>query len=285
MKKRLLLSLLIPLTLTSCAGKNDVSFETLFSRVMQIQNQHLHPLYKVVGSIDIAGKILTISEKDGGFYNMPNGVSYVANARYNDGFANAAADSMMMKGATDYSEDEILIFGMASRSYWLRMPMYINRDNFYALRADGTLNESCAFANLQNLIVAWHDSKGSINASNNKPYFELLDNGGFVIGGRSVRTQVCIDNYPYYMNYDEHPELDIDYVKGRHETPEWDPTFPLPCYSFNGEGYIDGRFDIRFEYSPLGWLVSESLQTADYDYNKISEGQLALFSSYSYKFS
>ena len=48
---------------------------------------------------------------------------------------------------------------------------------------------------------------------------EILPDGGFAFGGDSVRTQICIDNYPYYMNYEKH-----------HELGEWKLNRPLPCH-------------------------------------------------------
>ena len=81
---------------------------------------------------------------------------------------------------------------------------------------------------------------------------------------------MTIDNYPYYLNYDKHPELG-----------EWDELEPLPCY----KSYVDGRFDMRFEYNKDGWLVRESLKTSDYDYRKSTDAQVALRAVYTYKFS
>ncbi len=272
MKKKYLLTLLIPLVLTSC-GHTGVQLNQLISHVNKIENTNEHPYYKVVGNIDMAGRITTISEKDGTFDQMPNGETYVANARYNEGFYNPVAERMTMLGVSDYTEEDIVIYGMSSRSYWTRMPLRLHKDNFYVLK-DGKLNRSCGYSNLLYFITAWIDSYGSVNGSTNKPYYEILPGGGFAIGGDNVRTQILIDNYPYYMNYETHPELE-----------EWDPEFPLPCYSYNGGGFIDGRFNIRFVYDKNGWLQSEYVATSDYNYNSTTEGQLALKAVYSYKFS
>ncbi len=271
--KRLLLLAIVPLLLTSCKHKS-VTLAALINRINGIAHTDDHPYYKVVGSIDMNGRITEISDEDGTFVNMPTGYSYVENARYNEGFYNEVAEIMTLGGASDYSQDEIMIYGMASRSYWLRMPLRLHKDNFYGLRADGSLNMSSGYGNLRNLIVAWKDAYGSVNASNNNMYFELLSNGGFAIGGDNVRTKIYIDNYPYYMSYTRNPELG-----------EWDPDDPLPCYSFNGDGFIDGRFNIRFEYDKDGWLKREYLATSDYDYNKTIDTQLALRSVYNYQFS
>ena len=101
-------------------------------------------------------------------------------------------------------------------------------------------------------------------------FFFINRSGGFVVGGKNVRTKVTIDNYPYYLNYAKHPELG-----------EWDEFEPLPCY----KSVVDGRFDIRFEYDANGWLVSETLRTHDYDYRDSTDSQVALKSVYTYKFS
>ena len=271
--RKLLLLAVIPLLLTGCKHKS-VTFKQLLNRVNGIENTAEHPYYKVVGSIDMKGMVTEITEEDGTFTNMPNGYSYVENARYNEGFYNEVAEIMTLGGSEDYSEEEIMIYGMASRSYWLRMPLRLHKDNFYGKREDGSLNQSCGFANLRRLIVAWKDAYGSVNASTNDMYFELLSNGGFAIGGDNVRTKIYIDNYPYYMSYERHPELG-----------EWTEDDPLPCYSYNGDGFIDGKFNIRFVYDKDGWLKSEYLATSDYDYNKTIDSQLALRSVYNYQFS
>ena len=273
MKKKALLLAIVPLLLTSCHS-HEVSFASLLAHVNKIENDNLHPYYRVNGNIDMNARVTTINDKDGLFDQMPNGETYVENARYNEGFYCPKAERMSMDGISTYKEEDIVIFGMSSRSYWLRMPLRLHKDNFYVERADGTLNRSCGYANLKYLIAAWADSQGSVNPSGNLPYYEILPDGGFVIGGDSVRTKVYIDNYPYYMSYTRHPQLG-----------EWDPDDPLPCYSYNGNGFIDGRFDIRFEYDKDGWLKSEYLATTDYDYTKVSDTQLALRSVYTYKFS
>lgn len=269
MKKRTLLLSLVPLLLTSC-GTRGVPLQRLINHINNIEDTHEHPYYRVVGSIDIHGMVTEISEEDGLFDQMPNGYSYVENARYNEGFYCSKAERMMMNGLSSYTESDIVIHGMASRSYWLRMPMRLHKDNFYALKGDA-LNRSCGYANLKYLITAWADNPGSVNASYNKPYYEILPDGGFAIGGENVRTSIYIDNYPYYMSYARHPELG-----------EWDEDDPLPCYSYGTK--LDGRFNIRFVYDKDGWLKSEYLATSDYDYGKTIEAQLALRSVYTYKF-
>lgn len=116
MKKSLLLTLLIPLLLTSC-GHSGVSLDAMRAHIGKIEvtdtpEHEQHPYYKVVGSIDIAGMYSEISEDDGTFDKMPNGETYVANARYNEGFYNPAAERMTMLGISDYEEEDIVIYGI-----------------------------------------------------------------------------------------------------------------------------------------------------------------------------
>ena len=274
MKNKLVLLLLTPLLLTSCS-RNSVSFDQLKEKIDTIEDKHEHPYYRVNGSLDFNGVITEISEKDGLFDKNPNGVSYVANSRYYEGFYNAFTSDSDVE-----DESLVVIYAMASRSYWLRAPMHITKDNFYVELKDDNgevtgENPTCAHHILAYMICAWLDASGAVNASKNKPYYEILtdENGefsGFAIGGKNVRTKVTIDNYPYYLDYSRHPELG-----------EWDEYEPLPCY----KSVVDGRFDIRFEYDKDGWLQSETLQTSDYDYRNFHDSQVALKSVYTYKFS
>ena len=270
MKKKLALLLLTPLLLTSC-NQNSVSFAKLKAHIDNIADSGEHPYYRVNGALDFNGTITEISEEDGLFDKNPNGASYVANARYYEGFYNAFTSDSDVD-----NESDVVIFAMSSRSYWLRAPLRIHKDNFSVMLKDENgqdteqENPTCAHHILDYIICAWLDASGSVNASSNKPYYEILNDGGFAIGGRAIRTKVTIDNYPYYLNYAKHPELG-----------EWDEYEPLPCY----KSVVDGRFDIRFEYDKDGWLKSEMLQTVDYDYAKTIDSQVALKSVYTYKFS
>ena len=270
MKNKLVLLLLTPLLLTSC-NANSVSFSKLKAHIDQIENSGEHPYYRVNGSLDFNGIVTEISEDDGLFDQNPNGQSYVANARYYEGFYNAFTSDSDVE-----EESDVVIFAMSSRSYWLRAPLRIHKDNFYTMLKDEDGNDTkdenptCAHYILDHLICAWIDASGAVNASTNKPYYEILKDGGFAIGGSNIRTKVTIDNYPYYLNYAKHPELG-----------EWDEFEPLPCY----KSQVDGRFNIRFEYDKDGWLKSETLQTTDYDYSKTTDSQVALKSVYTYKFS
>ena len=262
--KKLALLLLAPLLLTSCS-QNAVSLKKLKAHIDKIENQYLSPYYKVVGSIDLNSMITEISDDDGLFDQNPNGESYVAHARYNDGFYLEDIESL--------DEENTVIFEMASHSYWLRMPMHITRDNFYAeyeVNGEKVENPTCAHYMLEHLITEAVGQSGSINASTNRCYYEILSNGGFAVGGRNVRSLIHIDNYPYYMDYDAHPEMG-----------EWEPDIvPWPCYQTE----IDGRFNIRFEYDKDGWLVKETLSTSDYDVRKTTDAQVALRAVYTYKF-
>ena len=230
MNKKLTLLLLTPLLLTSC-NQNSVSFAKLKAHIDNIADSGEHPYYRVNGALDFNGMITEISEEDGLFDKNPNGVSYVANARYYEGFYNEfTSDTDVMDPA------DVIIYAMASRSYWLRAPLRIHKDNFFVSSIDEkgneTENPTCAHHILDHIICAWIDASGSVNASSNKPYYEILKDGGFAIGGKNVRSKVTIDNYPFYLNYAKHPELG-----------EWDEFEPLPCY----KSVVDGRFNIRFE--------------------------------------
>ena len=81
---------------------------------------------------------------------------------------------------------------------------------------------------------------------------------------------MLIDNFPYYPDPEEHPEIGL-----------WDPEYPIPCY----KNRVNAKVNIRFEYDADGWLRKEELSTIDYDYNVNSSSQVALKAVYGYKFS
>ena len=126
MKKRLLPLFVTALTLTSC-GNSGLTVDQAKEVVANYSTDNLYPYYKVIGNLDFNNEIV---EVDATFDKEPVPTRFVPYARYNDGFFNAKADFK------DEDED-ILIYGMASRSYWLRAPMRINAKNFYAFEKDG----------------------------------------------------------------------------------------------------------------------------------------------------
>lgn len=261
MKKKSLLLLLLPLTLASC-GDKGVSFEALKKKVDGIAKVSLSPYYRVVGSLDFNNEYI---EVDATFDQQPDGEKYVPYSRFYEGFYVEMIENL--------PEEDTLIFQMASRSYWLRVPLKIDNTNFYK-KLDGRVNSSCAYDCIAHIITSWMDDGIPTNPSSSYITYELLDNGGFAIGGKAVHTKVRFDNYPAYPDPESHPEMFGPDV--------WDFDFrPLPCY----ENFVDGKFDIKFTYDKDGWLISESLQTIDYDFDSSSYSQVAMKANYYYKFS
>ena len=260
MNKKFLLLLLVPLVMTSCS--NHSTFKAVKSRVNSIEKTTEHPYYRVIGSIDYNSTYLTIDET---FDQQPKADEFVPYARYNEGFYNLQAQQIYDEATLQ--DDQIVIYMMASRSYWLRAPLKIDRENFDVAMENGKRNSTCAYANILKLIATWYGTVN--NPSNKNPYFDLLPNGGFAIGGVEMHTKFKIDNYPYYPDPKSHPE----------EVAEWDPTDPLPMYLAEAEG----RVNIRFEYDQNGWLKREYCATAGYDYNKAIKGQFAFESRYYYQ--
>ncbi len=122
MKKKLLSLLLLPLILTSCNG-GSASLASVKEKVSSFSDELLYPTYKVVGSADFNN---IITEVDREFVNEPSTTTFVPYARYNDGFYNATADT------SESDINNIIIYSLASKSYWLRAPLRINKSNFYA---------------------------------------------------------------------------------------------------------------------------------------------------------
>lgn len=128
MKKKSLFLLLIPLLLTSC-GKSGVPFATIKGLIDNIGADDLFPYYHVTGMMDFNNCVIDV---DANFTNTPKENTYVPYARYNEGFYNASLD------ITESKPENIIIYGMSSKSYWLRAPLRINKENFYKTVANTT---------------------------------------------------------------------------------------------------------------------------------------------------
>ena len=259
-KKKLLLLLTLPFTLTAC-GKY-ASFDSVKKKVDDISSDALFPYYHVVGYLDFNNEIMDV---DAVFDKTPDPEKFVPYARYNDGFYCPSAST------AEYAlgKDDTVIYAMASRSYWLRAPLRINKDNFYVEDDKGKENMTCGHYILEHIITSYVDEGGAINPSKNKMKYELLSDGGIAFVGKGSHTTFRVDNYPYYPDVATHPELE-----------EWDAEFPLPCYA----NQINAKVNVRFEYNAEGWLVKETLKTTDYNYKNASAAQIALEATYSYKF-
>ena len=260
MNRKLLLLLTLPLVITSCA-KHD-GFNAVKERVDTINKSLDHPYYRVVGSIDYNNTFLEINEV---FDKQPEADRFVPYARYNAGFYNEVAQTLYDPGTLQ--DEDIVIYMMASRSYWLRAPLKIDKENFQVLYENGKTNTTCASQNLIRLIATWY---GTVNNPSSKaPYFDLLEGGGFAIGGTEIHTRFTIDNFPIYPDPASHPT----------EVSEWDEDDPLPLYLTEAEGKVN----IRFEYDSEGWLKREVCSTIGYDFNKSTAGQFAFESLYFYQ--
>ena len=270
MKKQLLLLLVTPLALVSCSAKGT-SFEAFKEQVQHLEDTSVYPYYKVIGSLDFNNEVM---EVDATFDQTPINGQFVPYARYNDGFFNPTADMSQ-------TDSNILIYAMASRSYWLRAPMRLTKDTFYGTTIVGEKeieNRTCANYILIHTITSYLGQTGSTNPSKNQAYYELTydANGevsGFALGGRGVHTRVTLDNYPLYP--------DAHFFDPEGPYGEWDETDPLPCY----KNIINAKVDIRFEYNKDGWLIKEEMTSVGYDYNTASASQVSLRAVYSYKFS
>ena len=265
MKKQLLLLLVTPLALVSCSS-NKTSFEAFNEKVQAISDTAEYPYYKVIGSLDFNNEVM---EVEATFDQTPKSNEFVPYARYNDGFFNETADMAS-------SDENILIYAMASRSYWLRAPMRLNKETFYGKIKVGEVeieNKTCANYQLIHTITSYLGQTGSTNPSMNQAYYELLPDGGFAIGGDKVHTKVTLDNYPMYP--------DASFFDPEGPYGEWDETDPLPFY----KNTINAKVNIRFEYNAQGWLVKEEMTSVGYNFNHASASQISLKAVYSYKFS
>ena len=244
----------------SCGNK--ATAESVKAKIDAIASTPAYPYYRVVGFLDFNNEIL---EVDSTFDKTPDPTKFVPYARYNEGFYCPSAST----AESALGKDNTIIYAMSSRSYWLRAPLRLHKDNYYALDDKGKENMTCGHYIIEHIITSYVDEAGAINPSKNKMTFEELDDGGFAFVGKKTHTTFRVDNYPYYPDVAAHPELE-----------EWDAEFPLPCY----ENQINAKVNVRLEYNKDGWLVKESLKTLDYNYDKASAGQIALEATYSYKF-
>lgn len=264
MKKNVVLFALLPLLLASC-GKNHTNFNVFLEQIKAVPVTSDHPFYRVRGSLDFNNTYLQV---DSLFNKNPNGEEYVPYARYNEGFyCPTAGDNVV-----DDPED-VVIYAMASHSYWLRMPLKLDGTNFLQYLEDESENPTCAHYAFTHLVTAWIDESGAANPSSCYTYFDLLPDGGFAIGGDNVHTKFKIDNYPYYPDPAAHPEIFGPDV--------WIFDFnPRPSY----QSVVDAKVSIRFEYDKDGWLKKEELRSVDYDFSKSTDVQVACYAEYTYKF-
>ena len=262
MNKKISLLLLLPIAVTACSNGN-LSFEQMKEKVDGIEYETLYPYYAVDGYLDFNGQTTTVQKE---FTNEPSTSTFVEYARYNEGFY--CPDASVAERSTP--KEEVVIFAMASHSYWLRAPLKIDKETFYVVNEDGEENMTCAHYTLSHIITSYMDEKGSINPSDCYIYYEEDSEGNLIFGGNEVHTEFTIDNYPYYPNYATHPELG----------GEWDENDPLPCY----KNKINAKVNIKFVYNKDGWLIRETLSTIGYDYNNPTVSQVSLDAAYGYKF-
>ena len=268
MSKKAVFLLLFPLLLASCGDGGHATFEAVKAKVDTIDYAPQYPYYRVIGALDFNGEITPVDVE---FNKEPSPDSFVAYARYNEGFYCPASSANEKTAYEEYGEEEVKVYMMASRSYWLRAPMRITNENYYSLYPESKdENKTCAHYILEHIITSFVGSEGAINPSWNKMYYEVTENG-FAFGGEGVHTIVKIDNYPFYPDYEAHKEIG-----------PWSKQFnPLPCY----KNEVNLKCNIRFEYNNDGWLVKESLSSEGYDPNVVSRSQVSLVSEYTYKFS
>lgn len=344
MKRKWLLLSLAPLALASCGGAVSSTFEAIRDKIGALPSSASYPYYRVVGMMDFNNEILEVEQT---FKEAPIDGEFVPYARYNEGFYNAAMDGVEPNPA------DILIYGMASRSYWLRAPLRLTADNFYKTialdRGSGTFdglafdvnystgqigtigdeitgarlakvddshvsltymkgeeqtvlnfarsgegdpeafyagkwvsgdheldltqgtreNRTCGHYIISHLVTSYMDLDGSANPSKSVMRYQELDDGGFVFYGKAVHTNVRVDNYPYYPDYNAHPELGY-----------WDEDDPTPCY----KNTVNAKVNIRFEYDADGWLRKEEMTSLGYSYKTATDAQISLVAEYYYKF-
>ena len=335
------ISLLLPLLLASCGS--GASFEQIQKIVNDIDSGNLYPYYQVKGMLDFNNEIIEVDQI---FDKNPSANTFVPYARYNEGFY-TSLDSAEAKA-------DVKIYGMSSKSYFLRAPLRITKENFFSklgnnsgngtyngayfevryntgsigvigdmtnvtladlnetsitlkytlneedkqvvltrateykaevpyngrfvdnegnvlvLNQTERVNKTCANYLLESIITSFASEGVLYNPSSMKMTYELLPDGGFAFVGNKVHSKVYFDNYPYYPDPEKHPEMG-----------SWEASNPLPCY----KNFINGKYNVRFEYNKDGWLTKEWLETLDYNYNVASRYQASLVSTYTYKFS
>lgn len=266
MAKKFVPLLLIPLLLASC-GENSLSLAEAKEVVSHYSTETLYPYYKVFGRLDFNGDITDVDGVT--FDRTPSTTTFVPYARYNEGFYNDSIDPRS-------SDFDIVIYALASRSYWLRAPLRINSENFFAYSKNKTTgeyttseNNTCAHYILEHLITSYVGQAANANPSSMHMIMQRTPEGGMIFKGEEVHTRVTIDNYPYYPDYTSNPEI-----------APWKDYNPLPCYG----NVVNGKVNISFEYNKDGWLVKESMYTLGYDSSKVDINQVGLEAIYSYEF-
>lgn len=259
MKKRFLYLFLLPFLLASC-GEPTVSLDVMREKVNEVDDAPLYPIYKVIYAIDFNNME---DSNEATFDQTPEPEKFVPYSRYNDGFYHPDLDN---------SEDEenVVIYSMASHSYWLRAPLRISKSNFYVIDEDGTENTTCAHYLIEHIITSYYGIPGTVNPSKNRMQMSINQDGDFIFFANGVHTKVNIDNVPYYPDYSAHPELG----------DEWNYDSPLPCYL----NVVNAKVNISFRYNKDGWLVEEKMESVGYDYNVSTPAQVSLRSVYGYLF-
>lgn len=146
MKKKLLSLLLFPLILTSC-GEANFSLDQMREKLSNLSDEALYPIYKVVGTADFDN---LVTDVDAEFHNDPGIDTFVPYSRYNTGFYNMTAD------ISEADPNNIIIYSLASKSYWLRAPLRITKSNFYQevySIKDATLNNEAITINNRNYEI------------------------------------------------------------------------------------------------------------------------------------